>query len=155
MPRASSHPQEVAMTVKAILEKKGRDVVTISPQSRIVDAVRALAEHRIGAVVVTETDERIAGILSERDVVRVLAQQGPSAMEAPVSSAMTSRVKSCGETMTVHQVMEIMTQGRFRHLPVEREGRLVGIVSIGDVVKQRIEDVEREADEIKHYIASA
>jgi CBS domain-containing protein len=147
--------REAVMTVKAILDKKGRDVVTISPQSRMSDAVRALAEHRIGAIVVTEGDDRIAGILSERDIVRLISEKGPEGLGLPVSVAMTSKVRSCNEASTVHQVMELMTNGRFRHLPVEREGRLAGIISIGDVVKQRIEDVEREADEIRTYIATA
>ncbi len=143
------------MNVKAILDRKGRDVVTISPDSHLGDAVRALGEHRIGAIVVTRGDDRIAGIISERDVVRVLAEKGAGALELAISAVMTSKVKSCNEASTVNQVMEMMTAGRFRHLPVESNGRLAGIVSIGDVVKQRIEDVEREADEIKHYIATA
>ncbi len=143
------------MTVKAILDQKGRDVVTISPDSLLSDAVRALGEHRIGAIVVTRGDDRIAGIISERDVVRVLAEKGADALSHPVSTVMTAKVRSCQEGSTVNQVMETMTQGRFRHLPVEREGKLVGIISIGDVVKQRIEDVQREAEEIKHYIATA
>lgn len=143
------------MTVKAILDQKGRDVVTISPDSLLSDVVRALGEHRIGAIVVTRGDDRIAGIISERDVVRVLAEKGADALSNPVSAVMTAKVRSCQEGSTVNQVMEIMTQARFRHLPVEREGRLIGIVSIGDVVKQRIEDVQREAEEIKHYIATA
>ncbi len=143
------------MTVKAILDRKGRDVVTISPQSLMSDAVRALAEHRIGAIVVTQGDDRIAGILSERDVVRLISDKGADGLRLPVSAAMTVKVKSCNEASTVHQVMEIMTNGRFRHLPVERDGKLAGIISIGDVVKRRIEDVEREADEIRTYIATA
>ncbi|RUX49827.1 CBS domain-containing protein, partial [Mesorhizobium sp. M7A.F.Ca.CA.002.09.1.1] len=114
-----------------------------------------LAEHKIGALVITNGDRKIVGILSERDIVRVVAREGGAALDIPVRSAMTPKVKICNENHTVNEVMEIMTRGRFRHLPVEKDGMLDGIVSIGDVVKRRIEDVEREADEIRAYIATA
>jgi CBS domain-containing protein len=143
------------MSVKQILDVKGHEVVTIEPDATIAAAVELLAKHRIGAVVVTGIEQRIAGILSERDVVRLLGAKGGDALALPVSAAMTSKVQSCTETHSINQVMEIMTRGRFRHLPVEKEGRLTGIVSIGDVVKARIEAVEREAEEIKQYIATA
>jgi len=143
------------MTVRDILAAKGNDVVTIGPSSTLADAARALAQHRIGAVVVIGPDERIVGILSERDIVRRIGEQGAEALTTPISEAMSTNVKVCGENHTINEVMGIMTRGRFRHLPVERDGRLAGIVSIGDVVKQRIEDVEREADEIRKYIATA
>lgn len=143
------------MTVKAILDAKGRDVVTVEPTMTLAEAARLLAEKRIGAVVVTKAGAKIAGILSERDIVRQIGLRGAAALDESISSAMTAKVKTCQEGHTVNQVMEIMTRGRFRHLPVEREGMLAGIVSIGDVVKQRIEDVEREAEEIRHYIATA
>ena len=143
------------MTVKAILEKKGHDVFTLGPEAKLSDAIKALAEHRIGALVVTNGDRKIAGILSERDVVRVMAKEGPSAFDMPVRQAMTAKVKVCHENSTVNDVMEIMTRGRFRHLPVEKNGHLDGIISIGDVVKRRIEDAVREAEEIKQYIATA
>ncbi|NMG41247.1 CBS domain-containing protein [Chelativorans sp. ZYF759] len=143
------------MTVRDILATKGNDVVTIGPSSTLADAARALAQHRIGAVVVTGPGDQIVGILSERDIVRVIGEQGADALSGAVSEAMSTSVKVCGEHHTVNEVMGIMTRGRFRHLPVERDGRLIGIVSIGDVVKQRIEDVEREAEEIRNYIATA
>lgn len=143
------------MTVKAILQQKGFEVLTLGPNDPLSEAVRLLAEHRIGALVVTNGDGKIVGILSERDIVRVLAKQGPQALDEPVRSGMTAKVKICNEHHTVHEVMEIMTRGRFRHLPVEKDGRLHGIVSIDDVVKRRIEDVEREAEEIRTYIATA
>jgi CBS domain-containing protein len=117
--------------------------------------VRVLAENRIGALVVTNGDRKIVGILSERDIVRAISRSGPQALDDTVRSAMTPKVSICNENHTVNEVMEIMTRGRFRHLPVEKNGLLDGIVSIGDVVKRRIEDVEREAEEIKHYIATA
>ena len=141
------------MTVKAILQSKGHDVMTIGPDETLAGAIRVLAEHRIGALVVTNGDRRIAGILSERDIVRVIAKEGAAALSQAVRNAMTAKVRSCNESM--NEVMEIMTRGRFRHLPVEKNGQLDGIISIGDVVKRRIEDVEREAEEIKQYIATA
>jgi CBS domain-containing protein len=143
------------MNVKAILEGKGRDVETIGPNETLADAIKKLAERRIGAVVVTQGDRKVIGILSERDIVRVIGKLGGSALTQSVREAMTAKVKTCNENHTINQVMEIMTQGRFRHLPVERDGQLDGIISIGDVVKKRIEEVEREAEEIKQYIATA
>ncbi|MBX3579837.1 MAG: CBS domain-containing protein [Rhizobiaceae bacterium] len=143
------------MTVKAILEQKGYDVFTLGPDAKLSEAVKVLAEHRVGALVITKGDKRIAGILSERDIVRVIARDGAAALDTPIRDAMTAKVKVCHEHSTVNDVMEIMTRGRFRHLPVEKDGMLYGIVSIGDVVKRRIEDVEREAEEIKQYIATA
>ncbi len=143
------------MSVKQILEAKGRDVVTITPDATIGEAVALLAARKIGAVVVTGVERHIAGILSERDVVRLLGSKGADALQLPVSSAMTTKVQSCSETHSINRVMEIMTRGRFRHLPVERDGQLDGIISIGDVVKVRIEEVEREAEDIKQYIATA
>jgi len=147
--------EEDAMTVKAILERKGHDVLTLGPNEKLSEAIRMLAEHRIGALVITNGDRKIVGILSERDIVRVLAKEGGAALDIAVRSAMTPKVKICNENHTVNEVMEIMTKGRFRHLPVEKDGLLYGIVSIGDVVKRRIEDVEREAEEIRAYIATA
>lgn len=141
------------MTVKQILDQKGRDVVTVNPSMGTEDAVRFLADNKIGAVVVTGAGGKIAGILSERDIVRAVASKGADALAMPISSIMTSKVQTCTETYTINQVMEMMTNGRFRHLPVEENGMLVGIISIGDVVRRRIEDVEREAEEIKAYIA--
>ncbi len=142
------------MTVKSILNEKGRDVVTLGPQARISEAMNHLAEKKIGALVVTDEGGKICGILSERDIVGLIASDGAAALESPVSEAMTASVKLCHEDHTVNQVMEIMTRGRFRHLPVEKDGKLDGIISIGDVVKRRIEDVEREAEEIRNYIAT-
>ncbi|MFC5386358.1 CBS domain-containing protein [Aquamicrobium segne] len=143
------------MTVKAILAQKGHDVFTIGPDEKLDEAVRILAGHRVGALVVTNADKAVVGIVSERDVVRVLAKQGAAAFQMPVRKMMTSKVKSCHESHTVNEIMEIMTAGRFRHIPVEKDGRLHGIISIGDVVKRRIEDAEREAEDIKAYIATA
>ncbi|MHA6644659.1 CBS domain-containing protein [Mesorhizobium sp. A623] len=143
------------MTVKSILESKGYDVLTLGPNEKLSEAIRILAEHRVGALVITNGDRKIVGILSERDIVRVVAKQGAAALDLAVREAMTPKVKICNENHTVNEIMEIMTSGRFRHLPVERDGMLYGIVSIGDVVKRRIEDAEREAEEIRAYIATA
>ena len=142
------------MTVKAILDQKGHNVHTIGPNEKLSEAIRLLCENRVGALVVTNNNRIIAGILSERDVVRVLYKEGAAALDHSVRSAMTAKVKSCNEHHTVHEVMEIMTIGRFCHLPVEKDGHLDGIVSIGDVVKRRIEDAEREAEQIRAYIAT-
>lgn len=143
------------MTVKAILEQKGHDVYTLGPDEILATAVKILAEHRIGALVITTSERKIVGILSERDIVRVIGKQGAGALDLRVRDVMTAKVSTCNESHSVNAVMEIMTRGRFRHLPVERAGRLDGIVSIGDVVKRRIEDVEKEAAEIRNYIATA
>jgi CBS domain-containing protein len=143
------------MNVKGILDEKGRQVITVGPEGTLADAMRTLAEHGIGALVVTSGGGRIAGILSERDIVRAIARDGADALLAPIASAMTEKVEVCHENNTVNEVMEIMTRGRFRHLPVEKDGVLDGIVSIGDVVKRRIEEVEREAEDIRSYIATA
>ncbi|GGA80537.1 inosine-5-monophosphate dehydrogenase [Brucella endophytica] len=143
------------MTVRSILESKGRNVISIMPDATLMEAVAILALHRIGAIVVCDGGKAIKGILSERDIVRAIAGEGARALELKVSDLMTSKVHVCRENHTINEVMEIMTVNRFRHLPVERDGCLDGIVSIGDVVKKRIEEVEREAEEIKAYIATA
>lgn len=143
------------MTVRSILDVKGRDVVTLEPNATLGQAAQLLGARRIGAVVVTAGDRRILGILSERDIVRAVGEMGVEALSLTVDRAMTARVSTCREANTVNEVMEVMTRGRFRHLPVEKDGQLDGIVSIGDVVKRRIEEVEREAEQIREYIATA
>ena len=142
------------MTVAAILAGKGRNVLTTTAATRIADAVGLLARHKVGALVVVE-GERIAGVISERDIVRAVAASGGEALQTPVGSIMTRAVVTCTEAETVNDVMTRMTRGRFRHLPVVADGRLAGIISIGDVVKARIEQVEREAEEMRAYIATA
>lgn len=143
------------MNVKLILDEKGHDVITLDPNATIEEAAKLLGERRIGAVVVTKGDRRILGILSERDIVRAIGVNGAAALGLTVREVMTAKVSTCRETHTVNEVMEIMTRGRFRHLPVEKDGHLDGLVSIGDVVKRRIQEVEREAEEIRTYIATA
>jgi CBS domain-containing protein len=143
------------MTVKAVLSRKGTDVATIEPQATLAGAVKILAERRIGALVVTGADRRIVGILSERDVVRMLGEEGARALERPVAEVMTRDVKTCGERDQIADLMEKMTAGKFRHLPVVEQGRLVGIISIGDVVKFRVEEMERDTAALQEYIRTA
>ncbi len=141
------------MTVAAILSTKGREVLTTTTAKTLAEVVEVLAKRRVGALVVVENGDRIVGIISERDVVRAIAS-GPAALFQPVSAVMTRDVMTCGDSETIDSVMSRMTRGRFRHLPVAENGRLAGIISIGDVVKARIEQVEREAEDMRAYIAA-
>jgi CBS domain-containing protein len=143
------------MTVSIILAGKGCDVVTIEPNASLAAAVELLAEKRIGAVVIVGADRRIVGILSERDIVRALAEQGRKALDEPVSAAMTRKVSTCHERETISSIMERMTLGKFRHVPVVDQGRLAGIISIGDVVKYRLSEVERDSAALRDYILTA
>jgi len=143
------------MTVSIILAAKGREVVTIEPSATLKSAVALLAERRIGAVLVLGADNRIVGILSERDIVRAVAEAGAAALEEPVSQSMTRKVSTCTESETIASLMERMTAGKFRHLPVVDQGRLVGIVSIGDVVKHRLQEMERDSAAMRDYIQTA
>lgn len=143
------------MTVARILAEKGPSVVTIQPNRSLVDAIHLLAEKRIGAVVVAEGDDVVLGILSERDIMRALAQSGAAAFDAPVSSHMTASVVTCSRSASVEDLMQIMTEGRFRHVPVVEDGHLAGLISIGDVVKRRIATVEAEHQAMRDYITMA
>jgi len=143
------------MTVKNILSSKGRDVITVEPGADVGRVVNTLAKHRIGAVIVVEAPGRVAGIVSERDIVRTLAERGPKVLEESVDTIMTRKVVTCDETETVVEIMERMTAGKFRHVPVVQHGRLVGIISIGDVVKHRLGEVERESIAMREYILTA
>ncbi|NML73422.1 CBS domain-containing protein [Rhizobium sp. S-51] len=143
----------MSATVRSILEVKGRSVVTIGPNVTLAEAARVLEEHKIGAVVVVGMEGRIVGIFTERDVVRAIGQAGSSSLDQPVSSMMTANVFRCREETTVNELMEVMSSRRFRHVPVEDNGKLCGIISIGDVVKSRIHEIETEAEQIKAYIA--
>ena len=143
------------MSVGRILAEKGHEVQTIQPHRTLAEAAHVLAERRIGAAVVTGADGTVLGILSERDIVRALAENGPAALDEPVSRRMTARVMTCNEAMGIEVVMEMMTSGKFRHLPVVHDGRLSGIISIGDVVKRHIEKIEAETKAMRDYIAMA
>jgi CBS domain-containing protein len=138
-----------------ILAAKGREVTSIEPGATLKSAIAILAEERIGAVVVLGADHRIVGILSERDIVRAIAEGGAAALNEPVSRAMTRKVSTCIESDTLLGLMERMTEGKFRHLPVVDQGRLVGIVSIGDVVKHRLQELERDSAAMRDYILTA
>ena len=141
------------MSVKAILDEKGRQVVTVDPQAKVRQAVALLSENRIGAVIIVKPGDKIAGILTERDVVAAMAKFGAECLDKTVSAVMWSKVYSCTEDMSIDDIMEIMNNMRARHLPVEKNGRLVGIVSIGDAVRHHIRAIEHEAEQIKAYIA--
>lgn len=141
------------MSVQAILNEKGRQVVTVDPQALVRQAVSLLHDNRIGAVVVVHPGDKVAGLLTERDVVAAMAKFGSECLEKPVTAVMWSKVHTCTEEMSINDIMEIMNDRRARHLPVERNGRLVGIVSIGDAVRHHIRAIESEAEQIKAYIA--
>ena len=143
------------MTVKTILSRKGTEVLTIEPTATLAAAVKMLAQRRIGALVVTGPGNRIVGIVSERDIVRVLDAHGTTVLDRPVAEVMTRKVVTCSLSETIAEIMERMTAGKFRHVPVVEQGRLAGIVSIGDVVKARLEDLEREQDALRDYIRTA
>lgn len=143
------------MTVLSILGEKGREVATVAPERTIAEAANLLSERRIGALVVTGPAQDVAGILSERDIVHAVARQGAAALNEPVSRYMTARVQTCREDTTIDAVMELMTAGKFRHMPVVDGGRLCGIVSIGDIVKRRVAEIEAEHRAMRDYIAMA
>lgn len=143
------------MNVKAILAAKGGEVISIEPTADLTAAAHLLEARRIGAVVICGAGGRLAGILSERDIVRAISEHGAEALTLPVGQVMTRNVATCGEDDTVATIMERMTEGKFRHMPVLAKGKLIGLVSIGDVVKQRVEEVEQESEAMRDYIRTA
>jgi CBS domain-containing protein len=143
------------MHVKNILSVKGSNVVSIEPTATLETAVRTLAQHKIGALLVLGPDQRIIGILSERDIVRVLAEQGASALTQPLAQVMTRKVFTCSPSETIAVIMERMTAGKFRHVPVVEQDQVVGVVSIGDVVKYRLQEIEHESAALRDYIQTA
>jgi CBS domain-containing protein len=143
------------MIVKAILSSKGSTVVTTGPHVTLEEAIAILTRHRIGALVVLGADQRVIGILSERDIVRALSERSSGALAEPLSKVMTREVVTCSESDTVSEIMERMTHGRFRHIPVVNQDRLIGIISIGDVVKERLGEVVRESEALRDYIQTA
>ena len=142
------------MTVRAILDTKGHNVQSVEPDAKLSAAVKILGERKIGAVLVM-SNGRIEGILSERDIVRVLSERGAAVLDEPVSNVMTRKVVSCRQTDTVSAIMEMMTLGKFRHLPVLEEDRVVGLISIGDIVKWRVREYESEQEALRDYIKTA
>ena len=140
------------MLVSDILRRKGREVVSAPPNQTVADAAQLMARQGIGSVLVL-SGGAIAGILSERDIVRTLAEAGADCLDRPISDLMTSHVVTCGPEEQVDRVMALMTDGRFRHVPVIDQGRLVGLVSIGDVVKSRLEQAQAEVEHLSAYVA--
>ena len=142
------------MNVAAILKAKGRAVSTARPDVTLHEIARKLVAKKIGAIVIIGDKGEVAGIISERDIIRNIAERGEAALSTPVSEAMTRNVVTCQETTTLDDLMQTMTQGRFRHIPVVEEEALVGIVSIGDVVKLHIAEVEMEVEAMRGYLAT-
>lgn len=140
------------MLISQILKKKGGDVATISPDATIADVTARLAEHRVGALVVSSDGETIEGIISERDVVRGLAEN-EDVLSMSTADLMTEKVVTCGREATTEELMEQMTKHRFRHMPVVADGKLVGIVSIGDIVNARVTELEIEREQLTGYIS--
>jgi CBS domain-containing protein len=146
--------KEATMTVRAILDTKGHQIVSVPPEEKLSAAVKLLGERKIGAVLVMSKGQ-IEGILSERDIVRVLGERGASVLDEPVSEVMTRKVVSCRQSDTVSAIMEMMTHGKFRHLPVLEGDRVVGLISIGDIVKWRVQEYENEQEALQQYIKTA
>jgi len=142
------------MTVAMILSAKGHNVTSVRMGDTLTKAVSELAARKIGAVVVCDGNQRVLGILSERDIVRAIANQGAPALESAVEKHMTAKVITCGETATVDECMSAMTDGRFRHMPVVENEKLVGIISIGDIVKAKIAAAVEEAEAMRNYISA-
>lgn len=143
------------MVIAGILKTKGGNVQTVAPIATVADLVRTLASKRIGAVLVTDAAGRLMGIVSERDVVRSLAEHGATTLEMTAAQLMTADVQTATLQTSVAEAMEMMTDGRFRHVPVVEHDRLVGLVSIGDVVKAKIGEAEQEVDSLRAYVAGA
>jgi CBS domain-containing protein len=146
--------REATMTVRAILDTKGHDILSVEPDAKLSAAVKILSERRIGAVLVMNGGH-MEGILSERDIVRVLGERGAAVLDEPVSAVMTRKVVSCREKDTVSSIMERMTTGKFRHLPVVEDDKVVGLISIGDIVKWRVKEFESEQEALQNYIKTA
>jgi CBS domain-containing protein len=140
------------MVIAGVLKQKGGMLLTVQPHASIADVVQTLTTNRIGAVLVVSGDGGLEGILSERDIVRSLAENGAGTLDRTAADLMTSNVTTATPQTTVAAAMELMTSGRFRHVPVMEDGRLVGLVSIGDVVKAKIADAEQEVDSLRAYV---
>ena len=143
------------MTIAAILKSKGNNVTDVAPDATIAEVTHTLAEHRIGAVVVTGLRGELLGILIERDIVRALATHGASTLDLHANELMTTHVTTATLATTAPEAMQMMSAGRFRHLPVLDQNRLVGLVSIGDVVKARMSAQDFEVDSLKAYVAGS
>jgi CBS domain-containing protein len=142
------------VNIAQLLKAKGRAVTTARPDAKLLDIVTSLASKRIGAIVIVGENGELAGIISERDVIHALAKSSETVLEDSVSKHMTREVVTCQESTTIDEMMELMTQGRFRHVPVIEDGALIGIISIGDVVKNHIAEVEMEVTAMRGYFAT-
>lgn len=145
------------MNVAGILKAKGRAVATAQARETLLDVSSKLAANKIGAIVIIDGErsgKKVVGIISERDIIRCIAERGAAALSMAVGDVMTKSVVSCRESSTLEDLMAMMTQGRFRHLPVVEDGELTGIISIGDVVKHHIAEVELEVSAMRGYLAS-
>ena len=143
------------MTVARILAEKGRDVLTTQPHRTVKEVAAQLASRGVGAVIVSDAAQAVLGIVSERDIVRAIGTGPSSVLEEPVSRYMTAKVTTVDESASIDRVMELMTEGRFRHLPVVEKGALVGIVSIGDIVRRHVDALSHEREALREYIATA
>jgi len=143
------------MTVAAILKHKGYQVTTVGPTASIAEVAEVLATHRIGAALVMDRADQLLGIISERDIVRSLAANGGHTLEMTAGQLMTRALQIASPDTTVEEAMHMMTEGRFRHLPVIDHGRVAGLISIGDVVKARIMQQAHEVDSLRAYVAGA
>lgn len=142
------------MNVASILKAKGRAVTTVRPNATLLDVAKKLGPKKIGAVVVVGENGHVAGIISERDIIRAVSENGASALSMAVADVMTRNVIACSETSELDELMEMMTKGRFRHLPVIEDEALVGIISIGDVVYNHVAEVEMEVSAMRNYLAT-
>lgn len=140
------------MNVSQLLSMKGREVATVKPGDTVAGVASILAEQGYGALVVSEDGSTIVGIVSERDIVRNIAAHGGDLLDKPVSAIMTRSVRTCNENDSVDRLMTMMTEHRFRHLPVTEDGKMVGLISIGDIVKVRVRQLEHEADQLERYV---
>jgi CBS domain-containing protein len=154
---AEQETAPVSVTISRVLETKGHDVITTTPNATVLDAVKTLQQHHIGALAVVEDGqpEHVVGIISERDVVQRVAMDGPVILDHPVGEIMTADPVTCPSDATISQLMAIMTERRIRHLPVVDDGRLVGMVSIGDIVKRQLDDLQLTAEQLTHYVSGS
>lgn len=143
------------MYVENLLREKGSDVVTVTPLATVTQVARIFREHRIGAVVVVNQDDTLRGVFSERDIIRGIDMKGPAALTLPLDTLLPRETQTVSPDTTVESAMALMTERRVRHLPVMSGAAIIGIISIGDLVKSKITETESEAEELRNYIASA
>ena len=142
------------MLVSVLIKEKGAGVITTEPATTVAEVADIIARKRIGAVVVTEQDDQVVGIISERDIVNGLSKFGINLLKLPVSDVMTRDVFTCATTENLNQLRREMTNRRARHIPIVEEGKLIGIISIGDIVKNRLDELESETQQMRDYIAT-